>query len=151
VHLTRSPYGASWISLCCEARHRWVCRPVSTLKADILNIIRVSNPVFTETEKPVFTETEKPVLAACKPGFFSFEFWLTMSNYASIPTRNKSDCMSASATRAQCRRFNVPFRSYRAGKLYNYTRLSVTWVTWRFDRIWHVFLERTHYWYLNRN
>ena len=48
---------------------------------------RVSNPVFTETEKPgnpEFFKTEKPVFAACKPGFSVLNFDLQMSNYVTI-------------------------------------------------------------------
>jgi len=43
-----------------------------------MNDTRVSNPVFTETEKPgnpeFFFKTEKPVLAPCKPGFSVLNF-----------------------------------------------------------------------------
>jgi len=57
---------------------------------------RVSNPVFTETEKPgnpkffqnrVFSKPKNRFLAACKPGFSVFNFDLQMSHYATILTQ----------------------------------------------------------------
>jgi len=52
---------------------------------------RVSNPVFTETEKPgnpeFFSKPKNRFLAACKPGFSVLNFDLQMSNYATILTQ----------------------------------------------------------------
>ena len=52
---------------------------------------RLSNPVFTETEKPgnpeFFSKPKNRFLAACKPGFSDFNFDLQMSHYATILTQ----------------------------------------------------------------
>ena len=53
--------------------------------------VRLSNPVFTETEKPgnpeFFSKPKNRFLAACKPGFSVLNFDLQMSNYATILTQ----------------------------------------------------------------
>ena len=58
-----------------------------SMKCDIFPSVRVSNPVFTETEKPgnrSFSKPKNRFLAACKPGFSVLNFDLQMSNYATI-------------------------------------------------------------------
>ena len=85
AHLARLDYLLIYLRTQVQSILTKIIKIVATMQ------IRVSNPVFTETEKPgnpeFFQNRKNRFLAACKPRFSVFNFDLQMSHYTTILTQ----------------------------------------------------------------